>query len=130
MAFPYLTPIVGSRDGTGVQIDKRSTTYQTSFYRSDLYKIGDKFSIIKIEIPLVDAVAANQTLSVQIVSNSFTTTTTLATVNSTNYPNGERTITLYPAGLLLRNNFVLDLTFSGTSLMVVGLPIKIIVQLL
>lgn len=122
-------PIAGWTDGSAKGLDKLSTTYGTSIWRSRLERVGRTFNIKEIRIPLAQAVAANQTITVKILTDDGSTTDTVGTINSTNYPNSERYITIYPQGVGGRNNFLVELTFSGTALATVSLPISYVMEI-
>lgn len=122
-------PLVGWTDGSGKGIDKLSTSYKTSIFRSQVYSIGRNGSVVNVRIPLAQAVAANQTIVVKIISDDGAVTTTLGTINSTIYTDSQRFINL-TAPAFFKNNFLLEITFSGTALAVVSLPIQITVEYL
>lgn len=131
--FAFLGPIIGwtqAGDGsTGVQhgLDRQVTTYSNapSVWWSQMYRIGARFKISRIRIPLCQAVTTGMTIIPKIYIDDNITSTTLTTINSTNYPNGERFITIRPDGLEGQNNFWLELKWAGDSLLTVGLPIEI-----
>lgn len=122
-------PIAGWTDGTAKGLDKLSTTHGTSIWRSRLERVGQTFSIKEIRIPLAQAVAANQTITVKVLTDDQSTTDTVATINSTNYSTSQRYITIYPQGVGGNNNFLLELTFSGTALATVALPITYVIEI-
>jgi hypothetical protein len=80
--------------------------------------------ITKIKILLSGAVAANQTIVPKIVVDDGSTTTTLTTINSTNYANSERNIVMRPA-INGKHNFYIQLEFTGTDQISVLMPIVI-----
>lgn len=108
-------------------IDKLSETYgDHSVWSSELFRIGESFQIDKIAIPLLQAVAANMTIIVKVISNDGDDTQTVATINNTNYPSSEKFIKIRPKGKF-KNNFYLQLNFEGSVLLTVGLPIRILI---
>jgi hypothetical protein len=115
-------PIVGWTDGSAKGLDKLSTTYGTSIWRSAIYRVGSSFRIKNIRIPLSAAVAANMTIGVKVYKDEMSTGTTVGTINSTNYANSDKFIKLYPE-TVGSNNFFIELTWSGTALCPVSLPI-------
>lgn len=124
--------IIGSKNTNTSEyvLDKLSTTYQTSYFKSKVFNLNTGFDIKKIEIPLGVAVAADMTITPKIYIDSESKSETLKVINSTNYPNGEKKITLYPTGCQGNNNFYLELKFSGTALCPVLLPIGIEVEVM
>ena len=131
--FAFLGPVIGwtqAGDGsTGVQhgLDRQATVYSnaSSVWWSQVYRIGARFKITRIRIPLCQAVTTNMTLIPKIYIDDNITSSTLTTINSTNYPNSERFITIRPDGLVGQNNFWLELKWAGDALLTVGLPIEI-----
>lgn len=122
------TPIVGWKDDSTQGIDKISTTYGVSVWRSETFRIGRQFQIKNIRIPLALAVAANMTLVPKIFLDEQTSSVTLQTINSTNYPNAEKNIVQTLKGTFAaagNHNFQLELRWSGTALLPVSLPITI-----
>lgn len=118
--------VVGWRDASTYGLDKAGTTYGTSVFHSQLYNIGRKFVIKSIRFNLPVAVAANMTITPKIFLDDFSSSSTagLTVINSTNYANSERSIQMYP-NITGNHNFVLELTWSGTALIPVLLPIFI-----
>lgn len=124
----FITPrlVVGWRDGSAnYGIDKLSNTYGTAFWRSLQYKIGQRFKITKIMLPLGTAVGAGMTLAVDIYVDDASSNTTLTTINSTNYPNSDRRVIITDQQVEGKNNFSLQLKWTGTSLLPVTLPITV-----
>jgi len=129
-------PIIGWKDNTGTAgalvcgLDKLSTTYGASTWRGRLERVGMNFKIKEVRIPLAQAVAANQSIVAKIYVDDGSASTTIATINATNYPSGERFIKIYPQGVSGKNNFYLELTFSGTAISVVSLPLTYVVEVM
>ena len=134
----FYSPIIGWSQGsdgsTGASygLDKQGTSYSAAppVFWSQVYRIGKLFRIKKIRIPLAQAVAASMTLIAKVYTDSaIGTTYTLATINNTNYPNSDRVINLRAssggAELWGRNNFWLELRWTGAALLTVDLPIII-----
>jgi len=95
-----------------------------------MFRIGERFKVTRIRIPFAQAVAANMTLIPKIYTDDGNGTTyTLQTVNSTNYSDSERFVTLRSdsagADIEARQNFWLELRWSGSALLTVNLPIRI-----
>lgn len=129
----FMSPIIGwSQAGEGSSgathgFDKQGTSYSAapSVFWSQMFRVGQKFKIKKIRIPLAQAVAAGMTLIPKIYIDEGITSKTLTTINNTNYPNGDRNIVLRPDGLTGEHNFWLELRWTGATLLTVGLPITI-----
>lgn len=121
--------VIGGTDGSNTNLDKKSTTYGTHVWRSRVFNIGRNFSVTRIFLPLTAAVAANMTIVPKLIFDYETASATGTTINSTNYPNSEKRIKMssdnFANGTSGKNNFCLELTFSGTALIGVGLPILI-----
>lgn len=133
----FYTPIIGwtqAGDGsTGVShgLDKQGTSYSAapSLAWSQLFRLGEDFKIKKISIPLEQAVAANMILTPKVYTDGGAGPTyTLQTINNTNY-SGERRVTLRSDSaskdIIGRSNFWLELKWTGSALLTVGLPIII-----
>lgn len=116
-------PIVGWKDDSSQGIDKLSTTYGTSVWRSQVFRVGKSFSIDSIYFPLSQALATNMTIVPKIYVDNFTNSETGTTINSTNYSGKTHINQNYT--LNGENDFCLELTWSGTALVTVGLPITI-----
>ena len=71
-----------------------------------------------------DAVAANMTVTIKVLADQGSTSTTIATINSTNYSASERNI-ITRSVACGKHDFYLDLGWSGTALLTLGLPITI-----
>ena len=115
---------MGWRDGTNFGIDKNATTYGASEFLSETFRIGKRFVINEIKIPLAQAVGANMTIAVKVVTDNGSTSTTVGTINNTNYSASERQVTMRQA-VFGNQDFYLQISWSGSSLLSVGLPISI-----
>jgi hypothetical protein len=122
-------PVIGWSDNAAKGLDKPSTTYQTSYWQSRVFKIGRPFQIKSVTIPLAQAVATNMTIAMNIYVDDASTSIPLATINSTNYSGSERLIKDTTDAVRGYSNFFLELVWSGTALATVGLPITIIVDI-
>lgn len=130
-AFPKF--VIGGTDGTNYNLDKNGTTYQTSVWRSEKFNIGETFRVRKISLRLGSAVAANMTITPTLYFDGGTSSQAGTVINSTNYPGSEKYITMTNAnfsnGVEGKNNFFLELSFSGTALATVLLPIEIEIEI-
>ena len=95
---------------------------------SKMFRIGRRFRITKIRIPLAEAVAANMIVTPKIYFDEGTTTKTLTTINNTNF-SGQKTIVMRTDSAEGEHNFWLELRFTGSVLLAVGLPITIEIEL-
>lgn len=128
----FYTPIIGwteAGDGTSFGshgLDKQGTSYSAAppVFWSSLQRIGQRFKITKIHYPLAQVLAANMTLIPKLYFDDGQTSKTLTTINSTNYPSKTHVIQNIE-GATGENNFWLELRWSGSALLTVGLPIII-----
>lgn len=107
-------------------------TYQASIntdeppvWWSQTYRIGQGFKIKKIRVPITKTLAATNSIVPKIYVDDGRTSYTLQTINSTNYTLGERTIVLRPENAFGWYDFWLELKWTGTGTITVGLPITI-----
>ena len=129
--------VIGWGDDTsgasGKGLDKRSTTatYNTVF-RSEVFSVGQPFNILKIRIPLTQAVATNMTVTPKIfLDDDVSTGTALTTINTTNF-SGKKNIVYAGSqlkGLQGLHNIMIELSFTGSVECAVTLPISIEVDL-
>ena len=108
-------------------IERNATTYGSASFHSELFRIGKEFEVTSIKIPLAQQISTNMTIIVQIVTDNASTTTNVATINVTNYPDNDRFVTIHPS-VRGKHDFEFRLRWSGTSLLTVGLPIEISVD--
>lgn len=117
-------PIVAWKVTGSQGVDKTSTTYGVSVYRSEVFRLGKPYQIGKIRIPLAQAVATNQTAEIRVYKDNGSSSDLVATINSTNYPNSERNVVIYPS-VNGYHDFFLEIRTSGTALLTAALPITI-----
>lgn len=125
-----ITPrlVVGWGDGSGKGLDKLSTTATFNVpWRSEVFNVNQRFVLKRLAIPMANAVDANTTVTVKVFMDDATSSTTLATINNTNYP-GKRKV-VFKAGDLKdatgENNFFIEIKWTGTTKMPVLMPIRI-----
>lgn len=123
--------IVGWGDTTAKGLDKSSTTATfNSVWRSKPFNINEDFILKKLTIPLAGAVDANTSIIVKIYLDDASTSTTLTTINNSNYPSKRKI--LFKAGDLKDavgdNNFLIEIEWNGTTSMPVLLPINVTVD--
>ena len=128
--FPQF--LMGGTDGTNYNLDSKSTTYGTHVLRSQRFNVGRPFTVKSVRLPLAAAVAANMTLTPKLYFDNAINSQAGTTVNSTTYPNSEHVIMMsgdnFSNNVHGENDVFLELTLSGTALMVVLLPIEIIID--
>lgn len=123
--------IVAWRDDTTRGLDRLDTDNSEtlgSVWRK-LIVVGKRFVIRTIRYPLAKAVAANMTLTPKIYVDDASSSTTLTVINSTNYPNSDRFIRQEPK-VFGKNNFELELKWTGTVSLPVSTPIIIDLEIL
>lgn len=128
--FVNPTYLIGWRDGGGDSqfgIDRNATTYGVAEFQSEVFRIGKPFIINKIRIPLAQAVASNMTVAVKVIVDQESTTTTVGTINSTNFTGSERFVEFTQA-VMGKHDFFIQLSWSGSSLISIGLPIEIEIE--
>lgn len=125
-------PIVAWKDDTTQGIDKSSTTYATSVFRTEMYKIGHPYTIKKLRIPIVGGLTANMNATIKAIKDDSTVTDTLATITSgvvsgTNASMDGNNLKIYPTSNG-KINFFVEIRSTGTDLMTVSLPVTIEVE--
>lgn len=112
-------------------------TTKNSVLRSEVFSVDKPFKIREIRIPLTATTASGLTIVPKIYFDDEAGNKTLTTINSTNY--ASKDIITYKAleieqastaGYIGKNNFFLELAFTGTSDIGVQLPIEITVETL
>lgn len=133
-----IRPVIGwTQHGDGSSsafsaLSVQGTTYNTVQPRwwSQTYRIGQHFKITKVRIPLAQELAANMEIEVRVYLDDGKEVWPFATVNSTDYPNGENYVVFRGAPglgreLTGRNNFWIEIKWIGSALLTVALPIVI-----
>lgn len=132
----FYTPIVGwsecSDGSTGVAhgLDKQGTTYNIAYnyFWGSTIRMGQPFKITEVHIPLAQAVGANMAVTPKIHIDDGATSFTMTEINSTNDSGALHIVRRSGSSgetIVGRNNFWLELKFTGSALCVVGLPIII-----
>ena len=101
-----------------------------SVWWSQTYRIGQPAKITKIRIPLAQTLTSNMTVTPKIYYDSGAGSETLTTINSTNFGTNTQSVVIRPTNLTLDNDFWFELTWTGSALCVVALPITIEYELL
>jgi hypothetical protein len=114
-------------------IDKRSTdnshAYGGAYFFSQIYRIGQRFKITKIRIPLNLVLGSGMTIVPSIFFDDASSKRTLTTINSTTFPN-TRSVVLRPENCTGDHNFFLSFNWTGTEKVSVVLPVTIEYELL
>lgn len=130
----FYAPIIGwtqAGDGsTGVShgLDKQGTQYNNapSVMWFPKTRIGAPFVINSIHIPFTKPMAANMIVTAKLYSDDGASSQTLQVINNTTYPNSEKsTKTLRNIGFRGEQNFWLELRWTGSALLTLGLPVKV-----
>lgn len=140
--FGFETPTIGwTQAGDGSTsathgVDKQGTQYNnaTQVWWSQLYKIGSPFKVNKITIPVPLGIVANNVITPSIYTDSGQLTyagvsSGLPTIDSTGYL-GKKHIVLRPIGVTGDSDLMLGLSWTGSVLATVGLPIHIEIELI
>lgn len=129
-----ITPriVMGWGDETSKGLDKLSTTATfNSVFRCKPFNINKRFILKKMIIPLAGLIDANTTITVKVYMDDASDSTTLPTINNTNYPSKRKAV--FGAGDLADavgyNNFYIQIAWTGTTSMPVLLPIDILVDI-
>ena len=139
----FMAPLIGwsqaGNGSTGVShgLDAQKTQYNNapSVWWSGMYRIGRPFRITKIRIPLAQQIAANMTITPKLYFDDGISSQTLTAINNTNYPNSQRVANFGVSNNTTNqaigfNNFWLELRWTGSALLTVGLPILIDYELI
>jgi hypothetical protein len=128
--------IVGWGNMTTYGIDKLSTTATYgSTWRTELFSVGRGFRITRVRIPLAGALGANMTITPKLYFDDLSSSITLNTINNTNYPSARKVVyhaaeldAISAAGNIGQDNWLLELSFTGTTELAVGLPIEVDIE--
>jgi len=128
----FQIPVIGHSDGTNHGVDRQTSDYGriSQIWRSETFRIGQPFKVLKIRLPLAQAVAANMTVVPKIFVDEQDTSYTLTTINNTNYADSEKNIVIRPDNATGEHSFFLELKWSGTALATFALPITMEVEIL
>lgn len=114
-------------DGTGSGIDQYSASATLASYMRWMFNVGTQFEVKHIKLPLAGAVDSTTTITPKLWFDDLSSSKTLTVINNTNYPS-KRKVAYKGAELkdtLAYNNLVLELAWTGTTPLPVGLPISI-----
>ena len=123
---PSISPSVSPSPSPEYGIDKLSTsaTYD-AYWRSNVYTVGNTFSITLIRIGLGAELVSGMTIVPKLYIDDGSVVKTMTTINPTNY-SGRYAIYKTPEinNFTGSNNFYLELNFQGTTYCPVLLPIR------
>src|SRR3990167_1778961 len=77
--------IIGGRNASTYKLMKITTSYSFAVWRSEVYRIGKPFDIVRIILPVFPVIATNMTIIPVLYFDNATLVSTGATINSTNY---------------------------------------------
>jgi hypothetical protein len=128
----FYVPIIGwtqaGEGSTGVAhgLDKQGTAYNNapSVFWSEMFRIGSRFKVTEIHIPLAQAVATNMTVTPKIYFDDGEASQTLEAISTTKF-SGLRDAVIRPNGATGFHNFWIELKWTGSALCTVNLPITI-----
>jgi hypothetical protein len=126
----YSTLVVGWTTGSESGIDVvDGSTYGTaeSVWWSQRYRVGRPFKIKKVRVPLTNDITSGVSIIPKVYiddDQAGHSPFTLKTIDFSSYP-GAYQVVLKPENLTGFNNFWLELTWDGTRLMTISLPIII-----
>lgn len=131
--LPFTKFVFGGRNASTYKLFKKSTTHVFNNWRSAVYQIGRDFDVMEIRLPIHPDMTTNMSIIPVLYFDNEDSNSVGTTLNSTNYSNSERLITLtgknFGNAVHGRQNFFLELQFQGSALAVVGLPITIEVDI-
>lgn len=128
-------PMLGWYDASTAAggLDKSGTTYNTSVFRSQVYRIGQPFKVTKVRLPLAQKIAANMTITPKLVVDDEQDSFTMAAINNTS-DSGKYNVIRRSASngdpMLGQHDFYLEIRITGTALSAISLPILIDVELI
>jgi hypothetical protein len=128
----FYAPIIGwtqAGDGsTGAVhgLDKQDVRYDyaPSVFWSSVFRVGSRFKINKIHIPLAQAVATNMVITPTLYFDDGVASLALEQISTTKF-SGLRDAVIRPSGATGYHNFWLELKWTGSALCTVNLPITI-----
>ena len=123
---PSISPSASPSPSPEYGIDKLSTTASyNSYFRTNVYTVGNTFSITLIRIPLGAELDAGVSIIPKLYFDDGSEVKTMTTINTANY-SGRYAIYKTPEinNFTGQNNFYLELNFQGTTYCPVLLPIR------
>lgn len=130
LPFPrFVMAGVGGASGTTYHLSKKASTYSFNVWRSPVYNIGHDFDVLTIKFAVMPEIGANMSIIPVLYFDNEDSSSVGNTINSTTYPDSDKLIKLtsknFSNTVHGRNNFFLELQFTGSALVAVELPITI-----
>lgn len=130
--------VMGGRNASTYKLFKKTTTHAFSLFRSPVYQIGSEFDVMDIRFAIMPTLTTSMEIIPVLYFDNESSNSIGTTINSTNYPStgpgAGKLVILTPKEFSNtthgRNNFFLELQFTGTALAVVELPITIEVEII
>jgi hypothetical protein len=128
LAFPQF--VIGGQ-GTSSQyaLFKKSTSYGFYLWRTPVYLIGTDFDVLQITFPLIADLIAGVSIVPKLYLDDQTRTAVASTINLSNYPSGNKLITLtsknFSNSTHGKSNFFLEFQILSSLLTPISLPIHI-----
>lgn len=133
---PFPQFVIGGRNTSSYALFKKSTTYGSVYniWRSQMFEVGKDFDVQSIHFNLVPDLDSNTEIIPVLYFDDSATSSVGTTINSTNYANTNKLITLrapnFSNAVHGKYNFFLEFQFTGSSLAVIALPITINLDIL
>jgi hypothetical protein len=133
----FYVPIIGwtqagdGSSGVAHGLDKQGTRYDyaPSVFWSSVFRIGSRFKVTKVHIPLAQEVATNMTVTPKLYFDDGVASLALEEISTTKF-SGLRDAVIRPFGATGYHNFWLELKWTGSALCTVNLPITIDFELI
>lgn len=127
--------VIGGRGGGARNyhaLFKKSTTHQFNLFRSQRFVVGKAFNLIQIELSLTSPISSGMSIVPVLHFDNDERKVVGTTINSTNYPNSENSLTLtaysFNSNVHGNKDFYLELQFWGTALIGISLPVRMIIE--
>lgn len=123
---------LGGVDSDENKLFKKNTEYVYSLWRSAVYKIGKRFDIMRIVIPVVGGIQTGVQIVPVLYFDNEGTQSMGTIITESSYPNADKKIVLtsqnFGNQVRGKSNFFLELRIVGSALATVGLPITIDIE--
>lgn len=112
-------------------IDQYSTTATLASVVRFMINVGQKHEYKSIKVPLAGAVDSNTTITPKVYLDDLSSSTTLDTINNTNYPSARNVVFdgTQLKNTTAENNSLLEFAWTGTNPLPIGFPITISLDL-
>ena len=128
LPFPqYVFGGAGGAAGTTYTLFKKTTALVFSLWRSPTFEIGKDFDVLGITFNVYPTLASGMTIIPVLYFDDSASNSIGTTINSTNYSDTFISLEAKNFGNAVhgKDNFFLELQFTGATLAVVSLPIHI-----